>query len=149
MIVDTLVCLLLVLGVAFGLSRPVVDRLRLGAAERLVAGAALSLLGAWAVAWAVFISGAPLSGYLLVPLLAAAGLLAGRRSAAAIFSDPAARELAVGQLIVTGWCVAWLSFIEVHSGGAWTGDSFEHWERAAFFLRQLPRDHLFIDSYIL
>jgi 4-amino-4-deoxy-L-arabinose transferase-like glycosyltransferase len=149
MIVDTLVCLLLVLGVAFGLSRPVVDRLGLGASERLVAGAALSLLGAWAVAWAVFISGAPLSGYLLVPTLAAAGLLLGRRSAAGIFSDPTARDLAVGQLIVTGWCVAWLSFIKVHTGGAWTGDSFEHWERARFFLRQWPRDRLFIESYIL
>ncbi len=149
MIVDTLVCLLLVLGVAFGLSRPFAGRLGLGAAESLVAGAALSLIAAWAVAWAVFISGAPLSAYWLIPALAAAGLFAGRRSAATLLADPAARDLVWGQIIVTGWCVAWLSFVKVHTGGAWTGDSFEHWERARFFLRQWPRDRLFIEYYIL
>jgi 4-amino-4-deoxy-L-arabinose transferase-like glycosyltransferase len=149
MIVDTLVCLLLVLGVAFGLSRPAVERLGLGAAESLVAGAALSLIAAWGVAWAVFISGASLSAYWLIPALAAVGLLLGRRSVARIASDPAARDLACGQLIVSGWCVAWLSFIKVHTGGAWTGDSFEHWERAGFFLRQWPADRPFIETYIL
>jgi 4-amino-4-deoxy-L-arabinose transferase-like glycosyltransferase len=149
MIVDTLVCLILVLGVAFGLARPVVGRLGLGAAESLVAGAALSLIAAWAVAWTVFISGAPLSAYWLIPALAAIGLLVGRRSAAQLLSDPMARDLVWGQVIVTGWCVAWLSFVKAHTGGAWTGDSFEHWERARFFLRQWPRDRLFIEYYIL
>jgi len=46
MIADTLVCLLLVLGVAFGLSRPIIDRFGLGPAETVVAGAALSLVAA-------------------------------------------------------------------------------------------------------
>jgi len=149
MIVDTLACLILVLGVAFGLSRPVVDRLGLSAPETLVAGAALSLIAAWAVAWAVFTTGAPLSGYWVVPALGAAGLAAGWRPARRVLADPAARDLACGQLIVTGWCVGWLSFVKVHSGGLWTGDSFEHWERARFFLRQWPRDRLFIENYIL
>jgi 4-amino-4-deoxy-L-arabinose transferase-like glycosyltransferase len=149
MIVDTLVCLILVLGVVFGLSRPLVDRLGLGAAESLVAGAALSLICAWLIAWAVFISGAPLSAYGLIPILAALGLAAGRKPAARLLADPQARDLAVGQLIVTGWCVGWLSFVKVHSGGAWTGDSVEHWERAGFFLRMWPRDHVFIETFIL
>jgi len=149
MIVDTLVCLLLILGVAFGLSRPFVERLGLGAAEGLVAGAALSLIGAWLVAWGVFISGAPLSAYWLIPALAVAGLAAGRRSAGRLLADPAARDLMGGQLIVTGWCVAWLAFVKVHTGGAWTGDSFEHWERALFFLRRWPAGRLFIEAYIL
>jgi 4-amino-4-deoxy-L-arabinose transferase-like glycosyltransferase len=149
MIVDTLVCLLLILGVAFGLCRPVADRLGLSAAENLVAGTALSLIAAWLVAWAVFTSGAPLSAYWLIPALGAVGLLVGRRSAGRLLSDLAARDLICGQLIVTGWCTAWLSFVKVHSGGAWTGDSFEHWERALFFLRRWPRDRLFIESYLL
>ena len=50
---------------------------------------------------------------------------------------------------MTGWCVAWLSFVRNHSGGAWTGDSFEHWERALFFLRAFPRDRLFLEIYEL
>ena len=79
MLVDTLACLLLVLGVTIGLSRPIMDRLRLGHAESLVAGSALSLLVAWGVAWAVFVSGAPLAGYWIVPVLGLAGLAAGLR----------------------------------------------------------------------
>src|ERR1017187_7657951 len=82
MIADTLACLLLVLGVAFGLSRPLLDRFRLEPAEDLVAGAALSLVAAWGIAWAVFASGCPLWGYWLLPALAAAGLACGWRGAA-------------------------------------------------------------------
>src|SRR5271155_2061173 len=101
MIADTLVCLLLVLGVAFGLSRPFIDRFRLAPAETVVAGAALSLIGAWAIAWAVFVTGAPLWGYWLLPALGAAGLALGWRGAARLLADPAARDLMAGQLIVT------------------------------------------------
>ncbi len=147
MIAETLACLLLILGVAFGLSRPVVDRLGLGPAEGLAAGAALSLIGAWALAWAVFTSGAPLSGYWLIPVAAAAGILAGRRGIARAAADPAALDLAASQLIVTGWCVAWLAFVRNHSGGAWLGDWLEHWQRAHFFLREWPADKPFFDIY--
>ena len=69
MIVDTLACLLLVLGVAFGLSRLFVDRLGLAPAEtprRRRRALADRRLG---VAWAVFISGAPLGAYWLLPAL--------------------------------------------------------------------------------
>jgi hypothetical protein len=106
MIADTLACLLLVLGVAFGLSRPVVDRMGLDPAEGLVAGAALSLLGAWGLAWAVFTTGAPLSAYWLVAAAAAAGLAAGRRGLSRLAADPAARDLlgrpAAGDRLVRG-----------------------------------------------
>jgi len=147
MIADTLVCLLLVLGVAFGLSRPFIDRFRLDPAEAVVAGAALSLVAAWAIAWAVFTTGCPLWGYWLLPALASAGLALGWRGAARLAADPAARDLMAGQLIVTGWCVAWLSFVRNHSGGAWMGDWLEHWQRARFFLRDWPSDKPFIDIF--
>ena len=147
MIADTLVCLLLVLGVAFGLSRPLADRFRLGPAETVVAGAGLSLIGAWAIAWAVFVSGGPLSGYWLIPALAAAGLALGGRGTARLAADPAARDLMVGQLIVSGWCVGWLSFVRSHSGGAWMLDWLEHWERSLFFLRAWPAGRPFIDIF--
>ncbi len=149
MIADTLVCLLLVLGVVFGLSRPVADLFRLGPAETVVAGAGLSLVAAWGVCWAVFATGCPLSAYWSVPALACAGLLASPRRTAALFADPAARDLMTGQLVVTGWCVGWLSFVKNHSGGAWTGDAFEHWERALCFLRLWPHDRLFLSLYEL
>jgi len=150
MIADTLVCILLVLGVAFGISLNFIRFFRLSLAESVVAGAALSLVAAWGVAWAVFISGAPLWGYALLPAFAAAGIAltsASQRGAAGIVRDPGARDLVFGQLIVTGWCVGWLGFVRSHSGGAWTGDSYEHWERAHYFLHQWPDYRLFIDQF--
>jgi hypothetical protein len=150
MIADSLVCLALVLGVALGLARPVADRLPLSPAESLVAGVVLSLVGAWWVAWAVFTTGLQLSAYGLLPILAAAGLVAGRRGILRMWADPAARDLVVGQAIVTGWCVGWMALIRVHSGGAWLGDWFEHWERTLYFLRLWPdQAALFIDTYEL
>jgi 4-amino-4-deoxy-L-arabinose transferase-like glycosyltransferase len=149
MIAQTLACLLLILGVAFGLSRPLAGRLGLTPAEDLVAGAALSLIGAWGIAWAVFTTGIPLGAYWLIPIAAAAGLVAGRRSVARLAADPGARDLMAGQLIVTSWCVLFLSFVRNHSGGAWLGDWVEHWQRAHYFLREWPRDRLFFDIYQL
>jgi hypothetical protein len=149
MIANTLVCMLLVLGVALGLSRPFVDRFRLSPAEAVAAGTGLSLIAAWVVAWAVFVTGTPLWAYGVLPLIACVFLTTGRRAVARLLADPAARDLMAGQLIVTGWCVAWLSFVKNHSGGGWTGDSFEHWERARFFLRDWPVDRLFIQTYEL
>ncbi len=147
MIVETLACLVLILGVVLGLARPVVGLFRLTPAESLVAGAALSLIAAWAIAWAVFTSGAPLSAYWLVPALAFGALAIDRRSLAALARDPAARDLAGGQLLVTGWCVAWLSFVRSHSGGAWLDDWLEHWQRALYFLHQWPAHTVFISTY--
>jgi 4-amino-4-deoxy-L-arabinose transferase-like glycosyltransferase len=150
MIADTLVCILLVLGVAFGISLNFIGLFRLSLAESVVAGAALSLIAAWGIAWAIFISGAPLWGYVLLPACAAVGIAltsASLRGAAGMVRDPGARDLILGQVIVTGWCVGWLSFVRSHSGGAWTGDSYEHWERAHFFLREWPAYRLFIDQF--
>jgi hypothetical protein len=131
------------------LSRPLVDRLSLTPSEGLVAGAAFSLIGAWGIAWAVFISGAPLGAYWTIPIAAAAGLSAGRRGLGRLAADPSARDLMIGQAIVTCWCVAWLSFVRNHSGGAWLGDWLEHWQRAHFFLHEWPADRLFFDIYQL
>ena len=147
MLVDTLASLLLVLGVALGLSRPLVERLRLRPAEAVVAGAALSLVLAWLVAFSVFASGVSLSGYALVPLLGLAGLCLGLRGLRSAGADPEARDLLLGQLLVTAWCVGWLAFVRNHSGGAWLGDWLEHWQRASYFLREWPKDKLFFDIY--
>jgi 4-amino-4-deoxy-L-arabinose transferase-like glycosyltransferase len=147
MIADALVCLLLVFVVAFGLSRAFADRLRLDPAETVVAGAGLSLVLAWLLAWGIFVTGLPTRAYAAIPVLAAVSLGAGWRGGARLLRDPAARDLLAGQLLVTGWCVGWLAFIRNHSGGAWTGDSLEHWERALTFLHLWPLGHPYIGVY--
>jgi hypothetical protein len=150
MIADTLVCLCFIPSVALGLSRPFMDRLRLGPAETLVAGVGLSLVMAWAIAWAVFVSGLSLGWYWLLPALGLAGLLAGRRGMGRLLADASSRDLILGQLAVSGWCLGWLAFVRVYSGGAWMGDWYEHWERAFFFLRRWPASgRLFIGLYEL
>jgi 4-amino-4-deoxy-L-arabinose transferase-like glycosyltransferase len=45
--------------------------------------------------------------------------------------------------------VSFLSFVKNYSGGAWTGDSYEHWERALYFLRMWGHDRAFIGLYQL
>src|SRR5580658_3401650 len=100
MIADTIVCILLVLGVAFGISLNFIRFFRLSLAESVVAGAALSLIAAWGIAWAVFISGAPLWGYALLAAFAAAGIALTSTSpsgAAGFVRDPGARDLVLGQ----------------------------------------------------
>jgi hypothetical protein len=147
MIAATLASLLLVLGIALGLSRPVVSRMGLRPAEELVAGAALSLVLAFLLDGAVFASGAPLGAYLAVPVFSAIAVGLDRRRIAALLGDPDARELAVGQVLVSIWCIGLLAFIKNHSGGAWTGDGVEHWQRAQYFLRNWPAAEPFIGQY--
>jgi hypothetical protein len=146
MIPDILVSLLLVLGVAFGLSRPFIGLFRLNPPESLVAGVGFSLIAAWLYCWAVFTWGAPLAAYGALPILSCIFLVVGRRGVKRLWADPAAQDLAVGQLIVTAWCVTCLSFITSYSGGGWTGDFVEHWERSLYFLRAWPAP-MFIDQY--
>jgi hypothetical protein len=47
------------------------------------------------------------------------------------------------------WCLGWLSLVQNYSGGGWTSDWFEHWERALFFLHRAPADQLFLGLYPL
>lgn len=147
MLLSLLACLGLVFAILLGLAWPVAARLTLAPAEKIVASAALSLLGVFLFAWGVYTLALPLTALWIVPALAGAGLLSGWRSLREAFRDPGARELAIGQLFVTGWCIGWLSFVITYSGGGWALDWFEHWERARFFLERWPHDRLFLAFY--
>lgn len=136
-----LLCALLLPGLAW----PVVARLDLAAAEKLVAALFLSLLGLFLFGWAAFVARAPAGLHLLLPALAAGGLLWRRRELAALARDPAVRELVLAQALVTAGCLGWLATVVSYSGGGWAGDWFEHWERARHFLTRGPSDAVFID----
>jgi hypothetical protein len=132
------------LTVAFGLAWPLAVRLPLAAAEKIVASAVLSLLGAFAWAWLVYTGALPVGALWALPALGVIGLGAGARPLADAWRDTDARAVIVGQAIVTAWCVGWLATIASYTGGGWAGDWFEHWERARFFLERLPRDQKFL-----
>ena len=89
---------------------------------------------------AIYLLGLPVAVFWLLPVLAAAGFVTGRQRLIATVRDADARALLGGQLLVTGWCTGWLFFIASYSGGGWTSDWFEHWERTRFFLDRWPQD---------
>jgi hypothetical protein len=146
---DLILCLLLFPLVAFGLAWSLAGRLALDPAEKICATAVLSLLGVYLLAFAVYLLGLPAGAFWLLPALAAAGVVAGRRTLAGAFADPAGRALLTGQLLITGWCAGWLVFIVSYSGGGWAGDWFEHWERMRFFLERWPVDAKFLGFGVL
>ncbi len=134
---------------AFGLGWPVAARLALDPAEKLLAALVLSLLAAFAVGWIVYTAALPLAVLWTLPAAAAAALAASHRSVAAALRAPSVREALAAQAAVTGWTLLCLAFVATYSGGGWTADWFEHWERARFFVERRPLDTLFIDHAAL
>ena len=149
MLLSLISCLLLFFLVTFGLAWPLAARLRLDPAEKLVASAVLSLLAVYLVAFAIYLLGLGAGLFWMLPLLAVAGLLAGRGQFLALLREPGARAMLAGQLLVSGWCTGWLWFISSYSGGGWAGDWFEHWMRLRFFLEHWPLDTKFLSFYDL
>ncbi|MEO5959672.1 MAG: glycosyltransferase family 39 protein [Opitutaceae bacterium] len=126
-----------------GLAWPLVQSLALDPLEKFTASAALSLLGVFLVAWAVYVWALPASLFWTLPVLAVVGLAVGHRSFIAAFRDADARTAVASQAIVTAWCMGLLALVLDYSGGGWTGDWWGHWQRARFFLEHGPRDILF------
>ena len=149
MLFDFLRTLLIFTVVTLGLAWPLAARLTLAPAEKLLAGAALSLLGVFLFFWAVYLCALPNALLWVLPLASLAGLIAQRRALAELWRDADARAVLVGQLLVSGWCVGWMATIASYSGGGWAGDWFEHWERAKFFLERWPLDRKFLVTYPL
>lgn len=135
---------LLFAGVALGVGWPLFARSKLDPAEKIAASVSGSLLISFLGAWAVYAFRAPLALHWLVPGAALAGLAGRWPEFRATWADTAARELVLGQCLVTVGCLALLALVTTYSGGGWTGDWFEHWERAKFFLERQPIDTVFI-----
>ncbi|MDO8539564.1 MAG: hypothetical protein Q7S40_03925 [Opitutaceae bacterium] len=148
MVVSLLLCLLLFTLVTTGLAWPLVAELKLDAAEKLVTAVAGSLVGTFLIGWVIYTAALPPAVVGIVPVLAAIGLLAKRRSWIALSRDPEVSALCIGQTILTAWCIGWLITVRSYSGGGWSGDWFEHWERTRFFLERWPLDRQFLGSLL-
>ncbi|MBM3855547.1 MAG: hypothetical protein FJ399_20730, partial [Verrucomicrobia bacterium] len=127
-----------------GLAWPLLARRGLEPAEKLVATVALSLVGVYLFGWVVFLAHLPAAAHVLLPLIALGGIAARRREFRLTWRAPAARELGLGQLLVSAWCLGLLALVATYSGGGWTGDWFEHWERARFYLDRGSADTVFL-----
>lgn len=134
---------------AVGLAWWPVSRLALAPAEKLAAASALSLTGLFLVSWTVFIFALPAATLWVLPAGGLLSLVLGRSALVATWRDLDGRAVIIGQLTVSAWCVGWLGTIASYSGGGWTSDWYEHWERATFFLEHRPLAEKFIGVYSL
>ncbi len=144
MLLELIALLAVVCGTAPGLAWALVRRWSLDPAEQLVASTALSLLGAYLIAWTIYVAALPVTLLWCLPTLGVVGLLSDWRAFVALLRAPDARALVLGQALVTAWCLGWLALVATYSGGGWTADWFEHWERARFFIARGAPDTIFI-----
>lgn len=135
--------------VAFGPGWVIASRVSSTAAERILASVALSLIGVFAFAWAVFVWSLPAPWLWAIPCGAVLALVVDAPALRQVARDREARELVLAQTLVSFWCLGWLSLVGSYSGGGWSGDWVEHWERARFFLERWPHDSQFIHQYAL
>ncbi|HEX2854933.1 MAG TPA: glycosyltransferase family 39 protein [Opitutaceae bacterium] len=141
--------LLLFSGLTLGLAAPLVSRLSLDAAEKLLATVTLSLTGVFLVAWLVYTTGLPSKILWTLPVLALGGVIFSGPGFGAMWRNAEVRELGIGQVLVTLSCLGWLALVGSYSGGGWAADWFEHWERTRFFAERWPQDTLFLGRYPL
>ena len=133
--------------VTFGLGWPIANRLALDLAEKLLASVGLSLCAIFLAAWTIYVFALPTAVIWTLPVFAMGGMLARPVSLIAAIRDSTLRSLLLPQIIVTAWCLGWLALVTSYSGGGWTADWFEHWERARFFVEQRTPDFRFLGHY--
>lgn len=118
---------------------PALDRLSLGI------GAAVICL--YLICFARYLLHLPPAG-LWLPVLAGLALLLVRHHAVReLWRDQTTRRVCGYWLILAAWCLGWQALVFSYSGGGWSGDWQEHYDRAHFFLQHWPTNHLFIDMY--
>lgn len=140
---------LLFLLIVYGLGWPLAARLRLRPTEKLTAAAGLSLIALFLLGWLIYVFALSPVWFLLVPVGTALGLVLGWRSLHETLRVGDTREILVGHILVVAGSLVALFSVVTYSGGGWSADWFEHWERATFFLQHGPLDQKFLGIYTL
>lgn len=144
-------CLVIFLGLVFGLGLPLVVGLPLRAEEKIAFAPGAALIVIYLAAWGIYVFDAPAAWFLLLPAAALAGLGWRSRKVRAVFRDHEARRLLGAYGVWTGWGLGFLALVRCYFGigaGA-TGDWVEHFQRTCFFLGRWPLDYRFIWLYPL
>jgi hypothetical protein len=135
---ELLRCLVVFLGLVFGLGLPLVAGWRLTPPEKICAGAAVGVVLLYLFALVHYWLNLPAIAFGLPPLAALVLLALRRHACAAVLRDPAARRLLGAYLLVAGWSLGLLALVRSYSGGGWTLDWADHYTRAQFFLHHRP-----------
>lgn len=118
-------------------------------AETLLSAGVITTVALWLYAWTIYVLSLPTVFLAFTPALIFAGIFFARAPLRKALRDVEARHLLLSQVLISLWCVVWLSFIVSYSGGGWSGDWFEHWERTRFFLERGSLETRFLGIYQL
>ncbi len=134
-------------GLVFGLGLPWIVQKNRESVETLTLAAACGVLQIYVWVWTIFVAGLPAATVYLLPVVAAICCMVHRRSICAFLEESDTRS-AIGRLLLfSGWCLGWLALVRSYGGGEWTGDWFEHFDRAKFFIDDRPLDTQFLGIY--
>lgn len=136
--------------VVFGLGLPVaLTASRWSSLERLTLAVAAALVGIYVVGLVLYWTDAPRWAVVVLPLGAVVAV--GRRpaQARALLADDEVRHAGTLWLVLALWCVGLHALIVSYSGGGWTNDWWEHYDRARFFAERWPHTTRFLGSYTL
>lgn len=113
-------------------------------AEALCIGLGCVYLAVFLAGFAVHVTSAPRELWFALPALAVLGLWTRRRRIAPLLRDEELRRVSGAWAVFAIWSLGLLGLVVVYSGGFWSGDWLEHYQRAVFFLQGGSSDQLFL-----
>jgi hypothetical protein len=137
-ILQLLGCLVVFLGLVFGLGLPLVASWRMAPPEKICAAAAVGVVLLYLFSLVHYWLNLPMVAHGLPPLTALVLLALRRHACAAVLRDPAARRLIGAYLLVAGWSLGFLALVRSYSGGGWVLDWADHYTRTLLFLHHRP-----------
>lgn len=141
--------LVLLMIIALGPGMLVARRLRLAPLERLCTAVGISGIIIYLIATAIYLSGINWRWTYLISLLFFIALLLNHREFRRLLSNHAACRALVGFALLFIWTLILLMLIRNYSGGVWSGDWVEHFDRTQFFLYRRDPGYLLIGLYLL
>lgn len=120
-----------------------------GAPDRLSLGIGGAVVSLYLASFTIYLLRLPPAGLWLLAGAGLAALLIRRRAVGELWQEKATQRTFRHWLLLAGWCLGWQALVVSYSGGRWSGDWQEHYDRAHFFLQHWPVDQLFIGMYPL
>ena len=127
----------------------IVGRLKWSPMEKLCGAFAASFITVYLVSFGLFcIGGSPWAYWIASAVCALIGL-AGWRTALVLLRSRYTRATLIAFGVVLGWDFLHLALVRNYSGGLWSGDWHEQYDRTRFFLHELPVDYPYLGRYSL
>jgi tetratricopeptide (TPR) repeat protein len=117
--------------------------------EKFTLSVALSWLLVYLAGTAIYLAHLPVKTHFAVSAISLLLLLLSLPELSHLLANKYLRRTLYGFLILLLWNFLFLCLIRHYSGGNWTGDWYEHFQRSDFFVEYLPKDTLFSETYPL